>query len=62
MSIAIHISSELIDALIKCNLEINQAVSVRPARLNEQMTKQKKVIGISLPRPDRLFIVTLFLM
>ena len=48
--------------LIKYNFEINPAVSGRPARLNEQRTKQKKVIGISLPRPDKLFIVTLFLM
>ena len=62
MSIANHIPSELIDALIKYNFEINPAVSGRPARLNEQRTKQKKVIGISLPRPDKLFTVTLLLM
>ena len=62
MSIANHMPSELIDALIKYNFEINPAVSGRPARLNEQRTKQKKVIGISLPRPDKLFIVTLLLM
>ena len=62
MSTANHIPSELIDALIKYNFDINPAVSGRPARLNEQRTKQKKVIGISLPRPDKLFIVTLLLM
>ena len=61
MSIAIHIASELMVALIKYNLEMNPAVSGRPARLNEQRTKQKKVMGIALPRPDKLFIVTLFL-
>ena len=61
MSIANHMPSELIDALIKYNFEINPAVSGSPAKLNEQMTKQKKVIGISLPSPDRLFKVTLFL-
>ena len=53
-------ASELIVALIKYNLEMNPAVSGRPARLNEQRTKQKKVMGIALPRPDKLFIVTLF--
>ena len=62
MSIAIQILSEMIDALIKYNLEINPAVRGRPARLNEQRTKQKKVIGTALPRPDKLFMVTLFFM
>ena len=41
MSIAIHIASELIVALIKYNLEINPAVSGRPARLNEQKQNKK---------------------
>ena len=45
MSIAIHMASELMVALIKYNLEMNPAVSGRPARLNEQRTKQKKSDG-----------------
>ena len=43
------------------NLDIKPAVSGIPARLSEHITKQTKVIGISLPRPDKLFIVILLL-
>ena len=41
MSIAIHIPSELIDALIKYNLEINPAVSGRPASLMSREQNKK---------------------
>ena len=40
---------------------MNPAVNGIPARLNEHITKQIKVIGIALPRPDKLFIVILLL-
>ena len=48
------------DAFIKYSLDINPAVKGSPARLSEQTTKQKKVMGITLPNPDKLCIVILF--
>ena len=55
-----QIPTEAYAALTKYNFEIKPAVKGNPAKLSPQIIKEKKVIGICLPIPEREYIVILF--